>query len=269
MLINKLKKQINIDFLKKIAYPILVGVMLVVLWELSILLFKIESFLLPSFFSVIGAFMEVWSNGVLLGHIGASLFRLLSGFLIASFFAIPAGLLIGFNRYLNIAFDPLIQIVRTISPISWIPLAILWFGTGNSPAIFIIFITAFFPILISTSLAVKNVDPLLIKVGLGFNASNMQMIFKIILPAVMPYIIIGLKVSLGISWVIIVAAEMVGMNSGLGYMILDARNFLKTDLIIAGMLVIGVIGFIMDKLFLLGERFIKMKLGFFDGYGNS
>ena len=160
------------------------------------------------------------------------------------------------------ALDPILQVMRTISPISWIPLAILWFGIGDTPAIFIIFITAFFPILISTASSIKHIDPILIKVGTNFGASKSQLLRKVILPAISPYIVIGLRISLGLSWVIIVAAEMVGMSSGLGYMILDARNFLRTDLIIAGMFVVGIIGFLLDHLLSLIELRVKRFVGF-------
>ena len=250
------------SWIKKFAYPLLAFVAVLALWQLMVVITGVKESLLPGPLAAGEALVDVIKNGVLFEHMAASLFRVAVGFLLAAVLAVPLGLLLGTKKFLSITLDPLLQGIRTISPISWIPLAILWFGVGNAPAIFIIFITAFFPILLSTALSVRHVDPQLIKVGKNFGASDTQLLFKIILPAVTPYIVIGLKISLGIAWVIIVAAEMVGMSSGLGYMILDARNFLRTDLIIAGMFVIGVIGFILDRLLTFTEVQVKRKLGF-------
>jgi len=250
------------SLLKKTIYPLIAFLLILVLWQLVVWITGVEAFLLPGPLGAAKALGEVIKSGVIFEHMGASLFRVMVGFLAAAILAIPLGLLLGTKKYLEITLDPILQGIRTISPISWIPLAILWFGVGNLPAMFIIFITAFFPIMLSTALAVRHVDPVLLKVGQNFGASPKHMLWKIILPAVLPYIIIGLKISLGISWVIIVAAEMVGMSSGLGYMILDARNFLRTDLIIAGMFVVGVIGFALDRLLNIIERKVKRLVGF-------
>lgn len=252
----------SMDMIKRTIYPFIALVIIILIWQLIVSLTGVHPSLLPGPVETAKALSEVASSGILLKHIGASLFRVAVGFFSAAFLAIPLGLLLGTKKYLNMTLGPILQAVRTISPISWIPLAILWFGVGNLPAIFIIFITALFPILLSTALSVQHVDPTLIKVGKNFGLRPSEMLVKIILPAIVPYIVIGLKISLGISWVIIVAAEMVGMSSGLGYMILDARNFLRTDLIIAGMFVIGVIGFTLDKLLSILEVKIKGALGF-------
>src|SRR3989344_4301215 len=243
---QKTRRHKTLDTWKKFIYPLLTFSFLFAAWELLSKIGILNSSLLPAPSEVWVATKEIWKSGDLIDNASASLYRVFSGFILAALTAIPLGLLIGTKKYVHFAFDPLIQIVRTISPISWIPLAILWFGIGNQPAIFIIFITAFFPILLSTALSIKNVDPILLKVGRNFGATNAQILRKIILPAIFPYLIIGLRIALGISWVIVVAAEMVGMSSGLGFMILDARNFLRLDLIISGMLIIGIIGFILD-----------------------
>ncbi|OGH88376.1 MAG: hypothetical protein A3J93_04915 [Candidatus Magasanikbacteria bacterium RIFOXYC2_FULL_42_28] len=249
------------EILKKVFYPTASFVFIFGLWEILSRLGVFANNIMPAPSEIWVALKDVARSGVLAQNAWASLYRVFAGFLIATTLAIPMGLIIGSKKYLHTTFNPLIQIIRTISPISWIPLAILWFGIGNQPAIFIIFITAFFPILLSTMLAVKNVDPILIKVAENFGATGNKLLFKIILPAIFPYIIIGLRVSLGIAWVIVVAAEMVGMTSGLGYMILDARNFLRTDLIIAGMLVIGLIGFALDSMLEYFEKRAKAAWG--------
>ncbi|SRR3989339_21785 len=250
--------------LKKIIYPIVAFLLLLALWQGVIEITGVKTSLLPGPLDVLAALTDVVESGVLFEHALASLFRVAMGFLLATIFAVPLGLLMGTRKFLHITLDPILQGIRTISPISWIPLAILWFGIGDKPAIFIIFITAFFPILLSTALSIRHVDPLLLRVGTNFGATQKQLLFKIILPAVTPYIVIGLKISLGVSWIIVVAAEMVGMSSGLGYMILDARNFLRTDLIIAGMFVIGIIGFTLDRLLTLIEVQVKRIFSFQD-----
>ena len=250
--------------LKKIIYPIVAFLLLLALWQGVIEITGVKTSLLPGPLDVLAALTDVVESGVLFEHELASLFRVAMGFLLATIFAVPLGLLMGTRKFLHITLDPILQGIRTISPISWIPLAILWFGIGDKPAIFIIFITAFFPILLSTALSIRHVDPLLLRVGTNFGATQKQLLFKIILPAVTPYIVIGLKISLGVSWIIVVAAEMVGMSSGLGYMILDARNFLRTDLIIAGMFVIGIIGFTLDRLLTLIEVQVKRIFSFQD-----
>ena len=248
---KKEKKRLIIE---KAILPILIFVLFLAIWHLLATSGLFLKSLLPAPIDVIKATGEIYSSGVLLNNLLASLFRVFTGFVMAAIFAIPVGFAVGLYRRAEYAFDPLIQVVRTISPIAWIPLAILWFGIGNKPAIFIIFITSIFPILIATMHAVKNIDPVIIKSAVNFGAKNLSMLRKVIFPASFPYIVIGLRIALGIAWVIVVAAEMVGMQSGLGFMILDARNFLRIDMVIAGMLIIGLMGFALDKLMNMIEK---------------
>jgi NitT/TauT family transport system permease protein len=167
---------------------------------------------------------------------------------------------LGWYIKVGATFSPLIEVFRTISPISWIPLAILWFGIGDIPAVFIIFISSFFPILIATIHAGKNIDPVLLRVAANFGAQGPKLFRHVIFPASFPYIVVGLRISLGISWLVVVAAEMVGLRSGLGYLIMDARNFLRTDFVIAGMVTIGIVGYTLDRVMRsLETRFEKHK----------
>ena len=247
---------------EKVVLPIAVLVIVVALWQFIARLGVFPTSMLPAPTSVLSGAVELAKQGVLFEHIYASLYRVFAGFISAAILGIPLGLLLGSYRKAKFAFDPLIQILRPISPIAWIPLAILWFGVGNRPAIFIIFVTAFFPILLASHSAVTNIDPVLMKVARNFGTKGKNLARKIILPASFPYIMVGIRISLGISWVIIVAAEMVGMSSGLGFMILDARNFLRTDLIITGMIIIGVIGLGLDRLLSLFEKKVRDKWGY-------
>lgn len=254
LLLTTGKKERKKQIIEKIAYPVLVLILFLGVWHALAVSGLFIRELFPPPIDVAGALGELYASGVLFGNISASLFRVFAGFAAAAIFAIPAGLILGWYRRAEYAFNPLIQLVRTISPIAWIPLAMLWFGIGDQPAIFIIFITSIFPILIATMHAVKNIDSNIIKSAVNFGARDLDMLRRVIFPAAFPYIIIGLRIALGIAWVIIVAAEMVGMQSGLGFMILDARNFLRTDLVVAGMVIIGVIGFSLDKLISIVEK---------------
>ncbi len=243
---------------EKIIYPLMVFISILLIWQFASWKL-ISSSLFPSPIEVLRGTVEIARSGVLFVNIFTSLYRVFVGFILAVIFGIPIGLLLGTYKKSRFAFEPLIQIIKPISPIAWIPLAIFWFGIGNKPAIFIIFITAFFPIMLASQSAVKNIDVNLIKAARNFGTKGKNMITKIILPASFPYIMVGIRISLGISWVIIVAAEMVGMHSGLGYMILDARNFLRTDLIISGMIIIGLIGFALDRILGYFEDKVKAK----------
>jgi NitT/TauT family transport system permease protein len=218
--------------------------------------------LLPSPEAVWAATLELAQNGALFNHILSSLGRVFVGFGLAVIAAVPAGFVLGRYRRLQQAFNPLIQILRPISPIAWIPLAILWFGIGNKPAIFIIFITTFFPVMIASITSVRNIDPILIKTAINYGAKDLDILWKIILPATFPHVFVSLRIALGMAWVIIVAAEMVGMRSGLGYMILDARNFLRTDMLVSGMITIGLVGFGLDRIMVYIENRTRKRWGY-------
>jgi NitT/TauT family transport system permease protein len=164
------------------------------------------------------------------------------------------GLCCGWSALAYAALRPFIEIGRTISPLAWIPLAVLWFGIGNAPAIFIIAVSAFCPVFVATQNAQRNIDRNLVLVALNFGATLPQLFWRVIIPASFPQIVVGLRIALAISWMVIVAAEMVGMRSGLGYLILDSRNMLRIDLVIACMLVIGGIGLVLDCVMNRWER---------------
>ena len=246
-------------WLDRVVYPAFATMIIVLIWHASIIIGIFRSSMLPSPAEVLFATLDLIEKGILFQHIQASILRVFAGFCLAVIVAVPFGLLLGTYKKLMRIFDPLIQLLRPISPIAWIPLAILWFGIGDVPAIFIICITAFFPMLIASVDAVKNIDPVIIRSAKNFGTEGLNMLIKVILPAAFPHIMVGMRISLSISWVIIVAAEMVGMRSGLGFLILDARNFLRTDIVIVCMIVIGVIGLLLDRLFLYLEGKVRQK----------
>lgn len=182
------------------------------------------------------------TDGSLWQNTWISLARFFTGYFLALLVAIPFGLLFGRVRFLQRLFDPLIQVMRPISPIAWFPLAVLWFGIGNAPAIYIIYLACLFPVLLTTINAVRSIPPVYLNVARNFGANRSMTFMRVIVPAAFPGIMVGLHIAVGTGWIHLVAGEMLGAQSGLGYMIVDARNFLRTDLIMAGMLVIGVLG---------------------------
>lgn len=208
------------------------------------------------------AFFELLESGVLLRHCVASLFRVTVGFYLAALLAIPLGLFLGRRRLVNRWANPLIQFLRPISPLAWIPFAMLWFGIGDKPAIFIIFIASFFPILISVVKAASQIRPMYFQVAANLQFSLWEMLHYLIVPAVMPDILLALRVSLGIAWMVVVAAEMIAVKSGLGYLIVDARNALRLDHAIVAMVTIGAIGLLLDHtmLRLEGLRSVRWRL---------
>jgi NitT/TauT family transport system permease protein len=155
--------------------------------------------------------------------------------------------MLGWFRRGELAFYPLIQIFRPISPLAWIPIAILWFGVGDSAAIFLIFVGCFFPMLLIAMTAVRNIPSIYINAGRNFGLSSSEFVTRVLYPAVIPQLLVGLRITLGIAWLVVVAAEMISVNSGLGFLIVDARNAgNRYDLVVAGMVIIGVIGLLLD-----------------------
>jgi len=200
------------------------------------------------------AFFELLSNGVLARFCVASLFRVTIGFYLAVLLAVPLGMFFGRRKSINRWINPVIQFLRPISPLAWIPFAMLWFGIGDKPAVFIIFIASFFPMLISVIKATSQIRPMYFQVAANLQFTLWESLHYLILPAVMPDIVLALRVSLGIAWLVVVAAEMIAVKSGLGYLILDARNALRLDYAIAAMLTIGTIGLLLDHSMLGLER---------------
>ncbi|MGC8658329.1 MAG: ABC transporter permease [Desulfomonilaceae bacterium] len=192
------------------------------------------------------SFLTWLVSGELVQDAFASGFRVIAGFVIAAVLALALGLLMGFSKFVYDLLNPLVQLLRPIPPIAYIPLAILWFGLGNPPAFFLISIGAFFPILMNTIAGVRQVDPLLIRAAKNLGASDFTLFRRVILPAATPSILVGLRVGIGVAFIVVIVAEMIAVNNGLGYRILEAREFLWSDKIIAGMISIGLLGLAID-----------------------
>jgi NitT/TauT family transport system permease protein len=235
----------------RIVRRIVVLVLLLVVWEIGVqagVFGERMQLLLPPPSAVLATGWELIRDGTLGEAAGQSVLRVVTGCVVAMVAAVPIGGLIGWSRIAEDVFDPALEMLRPIPPIAWIPLAILWFGLTPSAAVFIIFVGAFFPTLLNTAAGVRGVERGMIEAARTLGArGELAILRKVVLPAASPSVITGIRVSFGIGWMSVVAAEMLAVNSGLGYMILDARQIFRPDIVIVGMAAIGLIGFVMDR----------------------
>ncbi|KPJ77617.1 MAG: sulfonate ABC transporter permease [Deltaproteobacteria bacterium SG8_13] len=216
------------------------------LWEVLVRASGQSAHVLPGPLQVVTSMGELIADGTIFKHAVASLFRVTAGFYLAILFGIPLGILLGRLKSAWHVLNPVIQFLRPISPLAWIPLAMLWFGIGDKPAIFLIFLSSFFPLVVSTTVAVGAINPVYFQVAANFNLTRLEVITKIVVPAIVPSVVTALRITVMIAWVVVVAAEMIAVQSGLGYLILDSRNALRLDYVMVGMIVIGMIGLILD-----------------------
>src|SRR5438874_5059629 len=231
--------------MKSRLLPFISVAVLIATWQIAVA--SQPDSLIPGPWAVAAGIVELARKGLLIKYIVASLFRVTWGYVSAAALAIPFGLLLGWYQRGEKSINPLIQIFRPISPLAWIPISILWFGVGDLAAIFLIFLASFLPMTLTSMNAVRNIAPVHLNAGRNFGLSEMQLIYRVLYPAVMPQLIVGLRITLGIAWLVVVAAEMIAVNSGLGFLIVDARNAgNRYDLVIAGMVLIGVIGLMLD-----------------------
>lgn len=226
--------------------PVAFIVILLLVWQIAVQ--RRPNHLIPGPFQVASAFWELMQHGLLLKYAVASLFRVSWGFALAVLVGIPAGLAIGWYRRAELSLNPLLQILRPISPLAWVPIAILWFGVGDTAAIFLIFLASLLPLTLTAISAVESIPDVYLNAARNFGLSRTQLAYRVLLPAVLPRLIVGLRITMGIAWMVVVAAEMIAVNSGLGFLIVDARNAgNRYDLVVAAMLAIGVIGLLIDN----------------------
>lgn len=235
--------------------------LLVAVWQSIIVLGDYDAALFPPPLKVWEGIISLVQDGTLFTHIQVSLYRFLAGYLSAVLAAVLLGLILGRLPLLWNVLDPVAQVIRPVSPIAWSPFIVLWFGIGDIPAIVIIFIAAFFPVLLSTVSAVRKVDKNYLKVAQNLEITDFRLLTKIIFPAAFPYIANGLHIAVGTAWVFLVAGEMVGAQSGLGYLIIDARNSMRLDLVMAGIVFIGISGLLLDKAVGVFEAWINRLWG--------
>lgn len=233
---------------KSKEYLLILAILSVILtvWSLISASSAVNAAFVPSPLTIIkGAFQEL-ESGRLIEDITASLFRVSTGYLLGIVTAIPFGLWLGYQKIWQGAFLPFINFFRNLSPLTWIPFAILWFGIGDLPAIFLIFLTVFFPLVLATVAAIANIPKIYFRVAQDHAFTPLQTLLQVTFPAILPELVTALRVTAGISWMIVVAAEMIAGRDGLGYAVWDARNGLRIDLLIVEMIVIGIIGIIID-----------------------
>lgn len=219
---------------------------ILIIWSLISASSAINSTFVPSPLTVTKGALQELRSGRMFEDIIASLFRVSTGYLLGIVTAIPFGLWLGHQKIWQGAFLPFINFFRNLSPLTWIPFAVLWFGIGDLPAIFLIFITVFFPFVLATVAAVANIPKVYFRVAQDHAFTPSQKLLQVTFPAILPELVTALRVTAGISWMIVVAAEMIAGRDGLGYAVWDARNGLRIDLLIVEMIVIGIIGIFID-----------------------
>ncbi|MEA2464265.1 MAG: NitT/TauT family transport system permease protein [Acidobacteriota bacterium] len=238
---------------QRVVFPAIAGVVLLALWTLAVKTTGTKIFPTPA--DVAKAILVLAEQSLLWHYILDSLTRVFTGYLLAIVVGVPLGFLLGWSDAFARAINPFVQVLRPISPLAWMPLAVIWFGVGNAAPVFLIFLSSFFPIVVSAMNGVRNVPLLYLQAGRNFGLTTPQLMVRIVAPAVLPRIVVGLRLAFGIAWVVLVAAEMIAVDSGLGYLIIDARNAGKRyDLVVAGMLMIGVLGLIIDAIIRRIER---------------
>ena len=250
--------------LRPVLLPLVLVAVLLVVWDRDVAWSGTQNF--PSPGAAKDGIAELAREGLLLKYTVSSLYRVTWSFLLAVVIGVPFGLVLGWFPRAYEAFNPLIQLLRPISPIAWIPLSILWFGVTDKASMFLIFYASFFPITVSATAAVQNIQLVYVRAARNFGLSRLQLFRRVILPATLPQILTGLRIALGIAWLVVVAAEMVVVNpeaGGLGYLIIDARNAgSRYDLVVAGMALIGVIGLVLDLLIRQLEKFDEVRWGY-------
>lgn len=229
---------------------LLAATAIVIVWQAVVSLTGAPPVLLPPPWAVAKTFARMVGNGDLFLNTAVSLARVVSAWLLSAAVAIPLGLAMGRSRALERIIDPVIELFRPISPLAWIPLAILWFGIGESGKVFIVIIGTFFPTLLATVAGVKGIDSVLVHAGQVLGCNTPASLFrKVILPASLPSIVVGLRISFGTGWAAIIAAELVAARSGLGYLIANGMEILRADQVLVGMVMIGVLGVCFDAFF--------------------
>ena len=202
--------------------------------------------MLPPPTAVFSAAVDLMQRGVLVTHVLDSLYRVLLAVGTASLIGIPLGLAMGWFPRFRRAVDPLLEFIRPIPPLAWIPLSILWFGIGDTQIVYIIFLAAFFPIVLNSMAGARDIDQYLVRAGQSLGARPGELFATVVLPGAMPNIFTGVRIGLGIGWMALVAGELVAAPSGLGYMINNARTLFRSDYILLGMVLIGVLGLLLD-----------------------
>jgi len=244
------KRKTTIEILKYVSLPVFI----IILWEFAAVKGWITPYTLPAPSKIFRTLITSIENLSLFKNILASVIRVFTGFLLAAFAAIFIGIFISLSKNFEIVTRFVLQVLKPIPPIAWIPIAIVWFGIGEPSKIFIIFMGAFFPIFVNVVDGIKQIDKRFVEVSKVFEIPNLKFIRKVVIPGALPSIMSGLRVGLGTAWICVVAAEMIAATNGIGYMLMDGRQLSQPDVVILAMLVVGVIGKLMDDVLGIIER---------------
>jgi NitT/TauT family transport system permease protein len=246
----------------KYLLPVGTGLVLLAIWWIAYEAGAFPTGTVPSPPEVAHAFGQELRSGRLLADAVASLYRVSWGFVTAVLAGVPLGLVIGRSAMTRAALLPWVNFFRSMSPVAWIPFAIIWFGVGDAPSIFIIFIATFFQIVLATAAAAATVPKVYYRVALDMSLSPAQTLLQVTLPAIMPQLVTALRVAIGVAWMVVVVAEMIAGPTGLGFLIIDARNGLRMDLVVCGMITIGAIGITLDIAFSRLAKIPSVRWGF-------
>jgi ABC-type nitrate/sulfonate/bicarbonate transport system permease component len=243
---------------RSVAPFIFAAIVMVAVWQIVVTLTRPDPSVLPTPAAVFETFGHMLRTGELGVDAAYSLARVGLAWLLSAAIAIPLGLVMGSSQSLERIVNPFVELLRPISPLAWIPLAILWFGIGELGKVFVVVIGAFFPVLLNTIAGVKNIDPVLLHAGQVFGCNTRMALFRrVVVPASLPAVVVGLRVGFGTGWAAIIAAELVAAQSGLGYLIANGMDVLRADEVLVGMIVIGLLGFLFDTFF----RYLQRRFG--------
>jgi len=255
------KTRTRLEKVEAVLLPALTSLVILVIWHEVVVFSGTNIF--PTPFQVLAGALDLYKQGLLWRYTSDSLMRVGVGYSLAVLLGLPTGLLMGWFPRLQALLNAVFQMLRPISPLAWIPVTIILVGVNNTAPIFLVFIASFFPIVVSASTGVQNVPEMYMRGGSNFGLSTAAILWRVVLPAALPQILTGLRLALGVAWLVLVAAEMIAVPSGLGYLIMDSRNAgQRYDLVVASMLLIGLIGLVLDVIMRRAETFRAVRWGF-------
>lgn len=265
---NGIKKVRKLN-VKVLVRAITIPVIILIIWQLAGIFGLVSKTVLPTPLDIFLAFQELIKTGELFGHLSISVFRAAAGFFIGGGLGIILGTIVGFSTRSEQYLDPSVQMLRTVPHLAVAPLFVLWFGFGETSKVLLIADGAFFPLYVNAFLGIRGVDSKLFDVARVLEFSKRKLITKLILPSALPNLLLGARLSLGVAWVSLVVAELMGSTEGIGYMIMDARQFSNTDIVFVGIIIFAFVGKFSDSLVrLLEVKFLRWRDNFKGETGN-
>ncbi|HDR7782165.1 MULTISPECIES: ABC transporter permease [Bacillus] len=262
-------KKVRKTNVKVLVRAITIPIIVLIIWQLAGVFDLVSKTVLPTPLDILLAFQELIKTGELFGHLSFSVFRAAAGFFIGGSLGIILGTIVGFSTRSEQYLDPSVQMLRTVPHLAVAPLFVLWFGFGETSKVLLIADGAFFPLYVNAFLGIRGVDSKLFDVARVLEFSKRKLITKLILPAALPNLLLGARLSLGVAWVSLVVAELMGSTEGIGYMIMDARQFSNTDIVFVGIIIFAFVGKFSDSLVrLLEVKFLRWRDNFKGETGN-